>query len=41
LERTRREGDHEQLWVGAYGMFRYSDDTTTLRSFLKCVPPAR
>ena len=22
--------DHEQLWVGAHGMFRYSDDTTNI-----------
>jgi len=29
-ERTRREGHHEQLWVGLYGAFRYSDDTITL-----------
>ena len=29
-ERARREGYHEQLWVGLYGAFRYSDDTITL-----------
>jgi CspA family cold shock protein len=27
---TRREGVHEQLWVGLYGAFRYSDNTTTI-----------
>jgi CspA family cold shock protein len=29
-ECARREGHHEQLWVGLYGAFRYSDDTITL-----------
>jgi len=27
---TRREGVHELLWVGLYGAFRYSDNTTNI-----------